>query len=64
MWHIISDYYLENTPESVSEHLFSGGACPQTPLAAPCFACSVVYYTCTHTFSDPSTLPTILLKSC
>ena len=22
MWHMISDYYLENTPESVSEHLF------------------------------------------
>ena len=47
MWLIISDYYLENTPESISEHLFFNnflGGMPSDSLAAPCFTCSVVYY--------------------
>ena len=47
MWLIISDYYLKNTPESISEHLFFKnflGGMPPDPLAAPCLACSVVYY--------------------
>ena len=47
---IISDYYLvKHTRISLRASIFLGGM-PPDPLAAPCFACSVVCYA--HTFGS------------
>ena len=66
MWHIISDYYLENTPESVSEHLFFENFLGGMPLDPP--SCSMLrMFGCvlrTHFRIHLLYLATILLKSC
>ena len=54
MWLIISDYYLENTPESISEHLFFknflGGMPPDPPSCSMLrmFGCVLCTYFQVH----------------